>query len=310
MLSRRSVRIKVMQQLYALDRDGELSSKEAMANYDLGVKKSYELCNFATYILLKIAVYAKTDNEHRKKKHIKTVEDQTFSDKLGTNACVQSMLSNESFEKAVNNGDFDTKLDEDFVKKMYREYVKTEAFAEYLNAKSSVEDDRRILLDLFRFCRNHDLFKELVQDHYSSWQDDKSLVIGMMKKLIKALPVDGDYLTHIQPVDDEVEDFGRELLKTVIAEQADFDKLIEPKLENWDAERLAILDTIVLRMALGEFLHFKTIPKKVTLNEYVDISKNYSTAKSKDFINGLLDRLMKDLSESGAIVKEGRGLID
>lgn len=310
MLSRRSARIKVMQQLYAYNRDPELTPKLVIKNYDKSVHDSYELCEFAIYIVIRIAEYATIDAVNRKKKHIKTVEDQTFSSKMATNPAILSLLQSDQFEKAINNGDLESKLDDDFVKKMYRGYVETEAFADYLNTNTGIEEDRAMLLDLFRYCRNHDLFKDLVLDHYASWQDDKSLVLGMIKKLIKALPIDDEYRKYIEPVDPEVEQFGSDLLRVVLDKHADYDALVEPKLENWDAERLAVLDTIVLRMALAEFLQFPTIPKKVTLNEYVDISKIYSTAKSKEFINGLLDRLMKDLTEQGEIVKEGRGLVE
>lgn len=88
------------------------------------------------------------------------------------------------------------------------------------------------------------------------------------------------------------------------------EQLIEPTLKNWDMERLAVLDVIIIKMALVEFLYFPTIPTKVTLDEYVDISKEYSTPKSKDFVNGILDKLMKTLAEEGKIKKEGRGLLE
>ncbi len=310
MLSRRSVRIKVLQQLYALNRDQELSPKDALKNYDKSITQSYELCDFAIFILLRIAEYAKIDEEKRKRKHLKTIEDQTFNSKMATNSSTTSLSSSTTLEKAIDDGDFETKLDKDFIRKMYREFINSDEFATYLSGQTDTVGDHQILLDLFRYCRNHELFKETVQDHYPNWKTDKSLVIGMIKKLIKALPLEGNHRDYLKPMDEEAEDFGKELLRSTIKHQKLFDELIEPKLENWDAERLAIIDTIVLRMALAELVYFPTIPKKVTLNEYVDISKSYSTAKSKDFINGLLDRLMTDLSAEGLIVKEGRGLVE
>jgi len=310
MLSRRSVRIKVLQQLYALNRDQELTSKEALKNYDKSIAQSYELCDFSIFILLRIAEYATIDGEKRKKKHLKTIEDQTFTSKMATNASTMSLSNSASLEKSINDGDFDTKLDKDFIKKMYRDFVNSDEFATYLSGQTDTAGDQQLLLDLFRFCRNHELFKETVQDHYPNWKTDKSLVVGMIKKLIKALPLDGNHRDHLKPMDEEAEDFGKELLRSTMKHEKLFDELIQPKLENWDAERLAVIDTIVLRMALAELVYFPTIPKKVTLNEYVDISKSYSTAKSKDFINGLLDRLMTDLSAEGLIIKEGRGLME
>lgn len=131
-----------------------------------------------------------------------------------------------------------------------------------------------------------------------------------MKKTIKALPVDGTFYQEYEPADETVKEFGEVLLKKVCEEDGDLSEIIEPMLKNWDAERVAVIDMILLKMAVCELVSFPTIPTKVTLNEFVEISKLYSTDKSKDFINGILDRLMKKLDKDGKIVKEGRGLIE
>jgi len=136
------------------------------------------------------------------------------------------------------------------------------------------------------------------------------LVAGAMKKTLKATPVSGDFFREHEPSDATVLEFGEELLKKTCEEDLSLFKEIEPTLRNWDAERVAILDMVMLKMALCELLHFPTIPTKVTINEFVEISKVYSTEKSREFINGILDRLMKELSDQGRIVKEGRGLLE
>jgi N utilization substance protein B len=148
----------------------------------------------------------------------------------------------------------------------------------------------------------------MVEDYYTNWFDDSSLVIGTLKKIIKALPLEGKFFKQYYP-DTETVGFGKELLNRTVLEDSDFHDLIEPALKNWDSERLAIIDMILLKMALCEFTGFPTVPTKVSLNEYVEVAKMYSTPKSKDFINGILDRLMKQLEANGKIKKEGRGLI-
>ena len=151
----------------------------------------------------------------------------------------------------------------------------------------------------------------MVYDQYPFWQEDKSLVIGALKKIFKQLPTtDEKFFEEYLPDNDTVIDFGKRLIELTMDQAGELEQLIEPTLKNWDMERLAVLDVILIKMALVEFLYFPTIPTKVTLDEYVDISKEYSTPKSKDFVNGILDRLMKSLSEEGKIKKEGRGLLE
>jgi N utilization substance protein B len=184
----------------------------------------------------------------------------------------------------------------------YLDYATAEAHA------NKVHLDK--LLALYKFLINHDSFVDLVEDQFPLWIDDKSLVVGAMKKTIKSLPATDDFLDQYEPDDDTVKDFGEALLSKVIEADEELLNLIEPTLKNWDADRVAILDMILIKMALSEMLHFPTIPTKVTLNEFVELAKQYSTDKSKDFINGILDRLLKQLTDEGLINKQGRGLVD
>ena len=123
------------------------------------------------------------------------------------------------------------------------------------------------------------------------------------------MPVSEDFYEAYKPTDDTVKEFGEVLLEKVHEDGDELFNIIEPTLKNWDAERVAVIDMILLKMAVCELVNFPTIPTKVTLNEFVEISKMYSTDKSKDFINGILDRLLKKLEKEGKVVKEGRGLI-
>ncbi|MCL4105748.1 UNVERIFIED_CONTAM: hypothetical protein GTU68_028625 [Idotea baltica] len=149
-----------------------------------------------------------------------------------------------------------------------------------------------------------------MEDAYAEWVDDKSLIIGAIKKSIKRLPAEEDFFQTFFPEDETIKEFGQELLELCFEEDEELLEIIKPTLKNWDHERLAVIDMILLKMAIVEFVHFKTIPTKVTLNEYVEIAKLYSTPKSKDFVNGILDKTLTELKEKGKIVKEGRGLVD
>jgi transcription antitermination protein NusB len=308
MLSRRSVRVKVMQLLFNLGRDKDLTQKDVLKRYQQSIEDAYELYLLNFYTLLRICRWAGQDEKKRKEKHLPSDYDKKFSAKLYQNEAIQSAIGNKSLEEQFDKYAFLGKIDEDMTEGLYKEFSKTEAYQSYMLDDDA--DDTEILLELYRFCRQNELFNEAMEDAYSCWLDDKSLVVGAVKKSLKALPAQGAFYRENLPQDETVSAFGENLLIKCIEEDESLLKLIEPTLENWDTERVAVIDMILLKMAVCEFLYFETIPTKVTLNEFVEIAKNYSTDKSKDFINGILDRLMRELSEAGKINKLGRGLIE
>ena len=311
MLSRRSVRIKVMQLLYANSTDEALTQKGCEQRYWRMIDESYDVFLFTLFVLVQITKMAADDESNKKAKHLPTEADKAFSAKLCENDLVRSLRDNPELNKAFEKKSFNAIIDRDLIKKVYHQFAKEEAYATYLAKKASNEDHLEILLELFRFCRKNELFNDIIGDQYLNWIDDKSLVIGSIKKVFKALPVDGvAFLKEYFPDDETVKEYGEFLLKrTLMGDQALLEK-IQPILTNWDHERLAIIDMILLKMAACEMLEFPTIPAKVTLNEYVEVAKSYSTDKGKEFVNGVLDKLMKELIDSGKLNKEGRGLVE
>ena len=310
MLSRRSVRIKVMQLLYSLDRDETLTGKALRSSYKHGVNQSYELFLFSLYVLSKITHHAQDDLTKRRSKHLPSDYDKAFTDKMYSNALIQDIIKNGSLQKKFESLDFDSHINEDYTKKIYEEFAKTDHYKSYITSDSTRVEHIELLLEFYRFCRQNEFFNETLEDAYFNWLDDKSLVIGAVKKYLKSLPEpDNSSFSSFLPEDETVQEFGYNLLDMCIDKKDEIMAFIIPVLENWDHERLAIIDTILLRMALCELMHFPTIPGKVTLNEYVELAKTYSTAKSKEFINGILDKLMKDLDAQGLLKKEGRGLV-
>ncbi len=311
MLSRRSVRIKVMQLLYMLNRDEQIAFTDLVKDYNDGIWKTYELYIFQLHLLLKVAQYAEKDAANRSAKLLPGEDDRAFTPRLYTNACTQSLANHVVFQNIAAKYKVNEGLDEDHIRTLYQAFADTDEYKTYLSlAEPTLDDHKKILVELYRFLVNHDLFIEMSEDRYNNWQDDESLVTGAMKKTLKVMPVEGEFYKEHEPSDETVREFGEQLLRKTCQEDLALFNEIEPTLKNWDAERVAILDMIMLKMALCELLHFPTIPTKVTLNEYVEISKTYSTDKSKDFINGILDRLMKKLIKEERIVKEGRGLIE
>lgn len=311
MLSRRSVRIKVMQLLYMLNRDEQLSVNELVKEYNDGIWRTYELYIFHLWVILKVTQYAEKDAVNRAAKHLPTDEDRVFSPRLYTNPCTHSLANHTGFLNLVVKHKINIAIDEDHIRSLYNAFGATEESKQYLAlADPQREDHVRIILDLYKFLIGNDIFLELTEERFNNWDDDETLVVGAIKKSLKVMPFQGEFYKEHEPSDETVRQFGEELLKVTCREDKFLFDQIEPMLKNWDSDRVAILDMIMLKMALCELLNFPTIPVKVTLNEFVEISKNYSTDKSKDFINGILDRLMKKLTREEKIVKEGRGLID
>lgn len=304
--------MKVMQLLYALDRDPGVGHEEIIRQYHQAVEMAFESLLFNLYLLIEITRQALSDRDARQAKLLPDDDDRHWNAKLHENALIQSLIAHPGLRKYFTEKLFAHAADQDLLMKMYGTFAKSEAYRNYVLHDVDTDGHREFLLDIYRELRKNEIFEELVDDKYSYWQEDKSLVIGALKKIIKQLPVapDDPFFDAYLPDADTVSLFGLRLLNSTLEQASPLGELIAPTLKNWDMERLAVLDVIIIKMALAEFLYFPTIPTKVTLDEYVDIAKEYSTPKSKDFVNGILDSLMKSLSDEGRIKKEGRGLID
>ena len=310
MVSRRSVRVKVMQLLYVLNRDAQMDARKILRTYDESIERSFELFLFNIYILINTAYQAVNDAKTRNSKLLPSEEDQKFTPRLYENEVMQSLVSNDKLEREFHRNKFAAKVDDNFYQKLYSEFAALDEYKAYVEQNETEGGHTTILLELYRVMRKSEYFNDVVQDHYLNWVDDKSLAVGNVKKAIKELPAGEEFYEQYYPDHETAQEFGRVLLQKTCEHDTELLQLIEPTLKNWDAERLAIIDMILLKMAICEFIYFPTIPTKVTLNEYVEVAKLYSTPKSKDFVNGILDRLMKSLQEQGRIQKTGRGLLN
>lgn len=297
--------------LYAQSRDEQLKAEDVMKAYRAGIRNSFELYLYNLLFLVRVATYASADFARRKAKLRPTDEDRAFSPRLCENELVRSLLEHAELQKTLRAYKLDKTIDEDKVRLIYQELAKTPEYHTYLGLPDPMQEDHiNILVHLYKVCLSNENFNDMVEDEFPLWTDDESLIVGAMKKTIRALPARPDFLDDYRPSREATVDFGERLLEAVVKNDRYYQELIVPTLENWDAERVAIVDMILIKMALGELMNFPSIPTKVTLNEFVEISKIYSTEKSRDFINGILDRLMKTLLREGKIVKEGRGLED
>ncbi len=307
MLSRRNIRIKVLQSLYAATMSPDISGDLLLQGYKQTCIRTYKLLHFALDHFIMLTSFALKEAELRSGKLLSTDEDKAFTDILYTNELVQSLVENKYWKTEKDRLDISPVTEEDILRNIYTEFSKTEDYQTYWK---ETRDHGDILLKLLRFMVSHPLFEEIMEDHHAAWVDDKSLILGSLKKIIKVLPQREDFYSEYTLDQTLIDEFGRNMLLGVWNNDDELTESISPTLKNWDIKRVATLDLLILKMAVCEFLYFPTIPTKVTLNEFVEIAKQYSTDKSKDFINGILDRLMKELTENGKIKKTGRGLVE
>ena len=191
--------------------------------------------------------------------------------------------------------------------------IEQDYYIEYMEAaQNSYADDRKIVEDIFKYLiLNNEDIESLLEEQSIYWNDDLDFVVSMILKTFKKFKEFSDERQALLPMfkDDEDRQFAKDLYRKVVLNHSDNEVLIKQHTVNWDIERIAYIDNLILELALTEFLYFPSIPTKVTMNEYIELSKYYSTEKSRNFINGILDKALKDLKKTDKIHKAGRGLI-
>lgn len=311
MISRRNIRVKVMQTLYSLstmDPEGMKKSVQQTGATFLNEKLERSQDLFTTVILyaVRVAQYAEQDAHLRASKYLPTAEDLSVNTKIAGNEAVWQVLSNETFNEKVTAAKLDQLISQDWVRKLYLALVATPEYQKYISEQSR---DAKTEANMFRFIwegvlLKNESFIEQLGDDLPGWEDDFPMLGMLMDNFYRGIRK----VNFLGLISTEKQQYARELLRTVLEKEEYSMELIRPKLVNWEAERVAIIDLILLRMGVCELLYFPTIPTKVTINEYIDLAKIYSTPQSGQFVNGVLDNLLKELNNEGKIRKQERGL--
>ncbi|HNP24505.1 MAG TPA: transcription antitermination factor NusB [Panacibacter sp.] len=293
MISRRNIRVKVMQELYAKQSGGsETGKSDPVADLQKQLDHSSQLFIYLLYFLTEVARYAETDSRIRLSKNLPTHEDRNVNIKISGNEMLWKILESESFKKATGKSlEFsDTR---DMVKKVYNELAGTDEYLRYINKMGrDKKEEKDIIVFIFtNLMLPSDYFVQHVEEHFVNWDDDAEMMDQLMMNYLNR---PGSYDLQ-QMVGEEKWKFAKTLLLTAIEKMEYATELIKPKLKNWDADRIAALDMILMQMGVCELLYFETIPPKVTINEYIDLAKDYSTPQSGQFVNGILDSIHKEL---------------
>ena len=302
MISRRNIRVKVMQAIYTLSTlEGQAKPGEPLKLLQRHFEQSKDLLLYLTYFLTEIAAYAETDSYQRRSKHLPSKEDMNVNTKLSGNELIWKIKEEASFQKESGRAKPELRIDKDLVKKIYLQLIETAQYKEYLKAerrdpKGEREIAEFILNDLLL---QNEIFISHIEETFINWDDDGEMVVQVLGGLLQK-PGSVNFSDLLTP---DKWEFAKSLLATVIEKSEHLESLIIPKLKNWDPERIAALDMIIMKMGVAEFLYFETIPPKVTINEYIDISKEYSTQQSGQFVNGILDNIHKELVGEGKLHK-------
>jgi N utilization substance protein B len=262
---------------------------------------SKELFSYLTYYLTEVASYAETDAYVRSSKHLPTVEDLNVNTKIAGNELLWKIKEDPSFQQELGRSKPDLRIDKELVKRVYQALIETPQYKSYIASNERIaKEEREILEFIFNDLMLTDqVVMGHIEEMFMNWDDDSDMVIQVVRNLLQKPGT----ISFTEVMSPDKWEFARNLLTTVLDKREHLDSYIVPRLKNWDPERIAALDMIIMRMGVAEFLYFETIPPKVTINEYIDIAKEYSTQQSGQFVNGILDNIHKELSQQGKLFK-------
>ncbi|MCB9257091.1 MAG: transcription antitermination factor NusB [Chitinophagales bacterium] len=317
MISRRILRVKVMQVLYSHYIGGSDLSSLKQEGMLLGrIQKTKQLYFVYLQYLIEICHYALVDATKRSNKYILKDEDKDINTDLAKNSIILQLIANEAYPGIQKTHGTMGFIDKKLVKTMFKQLRDSAKYVKYCEIDNKTQADH---IEILRYITKKILgaseaLDEFLSEHFMNLEDDHFICLHSIQKILKdnADQSAEDFVKAILLLEDDSEDveFSKDLLSNCLDKDEELDEIIKPKLKNWDLDRIALMDIVLIKQAIAEFLYFPYVPLKVSMNEYIDISKEYSTEKSKDFINGILDKVMKDLSDKGKIKKLGRGLIN
>lgn len=256
---------------------------------------------YLIWSLTEIARYAEKNAHQRASKHLPTAEDLNVNIKIAGNEILWKMLEDSSFESQIGKDKPEQTMDPELIKRLYHLLTESKEYNTYISSPArEKQDERKILEFIFaELMLGNEDFVSHIEENFINWDDDGEMVIQLLEGYIQK-PGNIDFNKLLSEDKDQ---FAKSLLNTVIEKDEHLQSLIIPKLKNWDPERIAVLDMVMMKMGVAEFLYFETIPPKVTINEYIDLAKEYSTQQSGQFVNGILDNIHKELMQQGKMLK-------
>lgn len=314
MLNRRHIRIKVLQILFAYYSDDAPDARVYEKMLFDSINRFRDLYIGLISLMGEMQSLAIEKIEAGMNKRLPTHEDLHPNTKFVTNSLLRIIANSRKLNAASKEIHLQWRENPDLLKQMFKMLTECEDYKEYMESKErGFEHDREYLLRMFRRdLINFELMHDYLEDAGIFWNDDLDLASSMVLRTLKSVKESDDDITLLPlwKEDDDEEEFCRQLFRQTLARGADNEQLIAKNTPNWETDRIALMDMVLLKMAFAESMTFESVPVKVTMNEYIELSKYYSTPKSANFVNGLLDQLIPKLQTDGKIKKIGRGLVD
>jgi len=313
MISRRLLRIKALMALYAFNRreDGNLTQAETELMFSIG--KTYDLYHYLLLLVLEISDIAGEKIDQALQKRMPTPEDLNPKRRFVDNMLIAQLRKNTAFRDYIASKKLSWVNNSHIPRLLYNKMLTWDVYEEYMLSEShNYVSDKKFIVKLITilFSESEDLQSNL-EEQSIFWNDDMEYISAMVEKTLKKFKADSGENTPLMALfkNEEDEEFVKILFRKAILNQKKCSELIDKNTTNWEVERIALMDILVMQLAITEISEFPEIPVKVTLNEYIEIAKYYCTSKSSTFVNGILDNIVKEMREEGHFLKAGRGLV-
>lgn len=315
MLNRRHLRVKVLQSLYAYhqSRSGDIKLHEK--NLLQSIDKVFEMYIWMLSLISEVVDYAEIDAQERANKHLPTAEDLHADLKILENRFIVSLKKNKEFVAALKKYKVAWDFEPELTKGLFNNLKNSEDYKTYLaKTDDTIQSDKDIIKYIFKkVILKSSLAEQVFEEKFIFWPVDKDVLQALIAKTFKNFSFEEPAKNKLAETTanwEEDREFIVNLFEETIRHNDEYQELITQKTQNWEPDRIAMIDTLLMKMAIAEFINFTSIPVKVTINEYLEISKEFSTPKSNAFINGILDKILSDLKSQNKIKKIGRGLIE
>jgi len=311
MISRRLLRVKALQILYAYKTTQPNDLINAEKELLFSIKKSYELYHLMLLLLVDLSDYARERIEIARSKYFPTEEEANPNRRFIENRVVEQIRRQKDLFSYVNNNKTGWVNQQELIKKLYSDLIQWDGYRQYMNSEEDgfIRDRTFVIKMVAGFLLQQDNLSQVLEEMSIYWNDDLDFIGAMVIKTLERTKESSPPKLLSMYKNEEDRHFVLDLFHQTVFHTQEYEDLIREYTRNWDFDRLALMDILIMELAITEAVHFTNIPVKVTLNEYIEISKYYSTDKSNLFINGILDKIFSRLRTEKKIVKTGRGLI-
>ncbi|MBQ2783579.1 MAG: transcription antitermination protein NusB [Alistipes sp.] len=311
MLSRRLLRVKVAKNLYAHLKSDSTNLKASEKNLIASIDKAYDLYFQMMSLIVEVARYAESRQELAKQKKLPTYEDLNPNRRFVDNAVVNLLANGESVSDEIAKRKISWANHYDIVKDIYNRMIEADYYKTYMNASiSTFTDDKKFVEAFYTSLEEDEALADVIDDMSLLWNDDLSFALYMVIRTVSGLKQSHDDIKILPQFKSEDDlEFARTLFIKSLVQYEDNQEIVDKYTQNWDVERIAFMDNLIISIAIAELTTFDSIPVKVTLDEWIDIAKYYSSPTSANFVNGVLDKVVSELTADGRIKKFGRGLL-